>query len=70
MTQPFWSLLLHVLLVRHEFLVRAVISLFPAAAIAWGIVYKIGLWATLSLVLFMILRDFLLSGIIIATILW
>ncbi|KAL9709826.1 hypothetical protein Ac2012v2_006880 [Leucoagaricus gongylophorus] len=41
-----------------------------AAAIAWGIVYKIGLWATLSLVLFMILRDFLLSGIIIATILW
>ncbi|KAJ3560940.1 hypothetical protein NP233_g10509 [Leucocoprinus birnbaumii] len=40
------------------------------AAIAWGVVYKLGLWGTLSLALFMVLRDFLLSGIIVATILW
>ncbi|KAF5351038.1 hypothetical protein D9756_008316 [Leucocoprinus leucothites] len=40
------------------------------AAVAWGVVYKLGLWGILNLVLFMVLRDFLLSGIVIATILW
>jgi len=71
MTQLFWSLLLHVLPVRHKFCAHQVLSrAIPVAALAWGIVYRVGLWATLSLVLFMILRDFLLSGIIVATVLW
>ncbi|PPQ72386.1 hypothetical protein CVT26_006746 [Gymnopilus dilepis] len=40
------------------------------AAIAWGVVYSYSLTEMLSLAAFMILRDFLLSGVIVATIIW
>ncbi|KAJ7718696.1 UNC-50 [Mycena maculata] len=40
------------------------------AAVAWSLVYSLSLWQALELALLMILRDFLLSGIIISTILW
>ncbi|KAF6757639.1 UNC-50 [Ephemerocybe angulata] len=40
------------------------------SAIAWGVVYSYSVLETLMLALFMVLRDFLLSGILIATILW
>ncbi|KAF9057179.1 UNC-50 [Panaeolus papilionaceus] len=40
------------------------------SAIAWGVVYSYTLFKMLNLALLMILRDFLLSGIVVATILW
>jgi hypothetical protein len=40
------------------------------AAVAWSVVYSFSILETLRLVLFMILRDFLLSGIFIATVIW
>ncbi|CAA7270258.1 unnamed protein product [Cyclocybe aegerita] len=40
------------------------------SAIAWSVVYSYGLMEMLNLALFMILRDFLLSGILVATIIW
>jgi len=40
------------------------------SAIAWGIVYSYNVREILSIALIMIFRDFLLSGVIIATLLW
>ena len=39
-------------------------------AIAWGIIYSRDIWSIVKLAVTMILRDFLLSGIVISTILW
>ncbi|KAL0958037.1 hypothetical protein HGRIS_000213 [Hohenbuehelia grisea] len=40
------------------------------AAIAWSVVYSLGLFEAIKVAVFMIVRDFLISGIIIATLLW
>ncbi|KAF7291957.1 hypothetical protein MIND_01221300 [Mycena indigotica] len=40
------------------------------SAIAWSLVYSLGIFEALQLAILMVLRDFLLSGIIISTILW
>lgn len=43
---------------------------FLVSAIAWGIVYSYNVQGILHIALLMILRDFLLSGVVIATLLW
>ncbi|KAF7323611.1 hypothetical protein MKEN_00581600 [Mycena kentingensis (nom. inval.)] len=40
------------------------------SAIAWSLVYSLSIFEALELAILMVLRDFLLSGIIISTILW
>ena len=40
------------------------------SAIAWGVVYSYSVLEILSIALLMILRDFLVSGVVIATVLW
>ncbi|KAF8880064.1 UNC-50-like protein [Infundibulicybe gibba] len=40
------------------------------SAIAWAVVYSYSVFETIKLACFMILRDYLLSGIIISTLLW
>ncbi|KAJ7636923.1 UNC-50 [Roridomyces roridus] len=40
------------------------------SAIAWSLIYSLGIIQALQLALIMILRDFLLSGVVISTILW
>ena len=40
------------------------------SAIAWGIVYSYNVREILNVAFLMIFRDFLLSGVIIATLLW
>jgi len=40
------------------------------SAIAWGVVYSYSVLEILNIALFMIFRDFLVSGVIIATLLW
>lgn len=40
------------------------------SAVAWSVVYSYGLLQTIELALLMILRDYLLVGIVIATLLW
>ncbi len=44
--------------------------LFAVSAIAWAVVYSYSIFDTIKLTVLMILRDYLLSGIIIASILW
>lgn len=43
---------------------------FQVSAIIWGVVYSYSLQGYVTLAFTMILRDFLLSGIIVATIIW
>nr|GAT48853.1 predicted protein [Mycena chlorophos] len=43
---------------------------WSVAAVAWSLVYSLGIFEALELAILMVLRDFLLSGIIISTILW
>ena len=43
---------------------------FLVSAIAWGIVYSYSVQEMLSIALLMIFRDFLVSGFVIATVLW
>ena len=40
------------------------------SAIAWGVVYSYSVLEILSIALLMIFRDFLVSGVVIATVLW
>ena len=40
------------------------------AAVAWSVVYSYGLVGCFKLALLMILRDFLLVGVVVATIFW
>ncbi|RDB30395.1 Protein unc-50 [Hypsizygus marmoreus] len=40
------------------------------SAVAWAVVYSYSIFETIQLAFFMILRDYLLTGIVIATILW
>ncbi|KAJ6616502.1 UNC-50 [Mycena sp. CBHHK59/15] len=40
------------------------------SALAWSLIYSLSVLQALRLALFMILRDFLLSGVVISTILW
>ena len=40
------------------------------SAIAWSVVYSYSVWEALQLALLMIFRDYLLVGIVVATILW
>ncbi|KAF9003340.1 UNC-50-like protein [Cyathus striatus] len=40
------------------------------SAILWGVVYSYGITGTLTLAFLMIVRDFLLSGVLIATLIW
>lgn len=40
------------------------------SAIAWGIIYSRDIWSIVNLAVIMILRDFLLSGMVISTIIW
>ena len=44
--------------------------LFAVSAIAWAVVYSYSIFDTIKLAVLMILRDYFLSGIIIASILW
>lgn len=44
--------------------------LHAAAGIAWGLAYKHSPGEALTLAILMVLRDYLLTGVIIATILW
>lgn len=48
----------------------AFMNIIQVSAIAWGVVYSYGLVEMLTLAVLMILRDFLLSGIVVATLLW
>lgn len=41
-----------------------------AAAIAWSVFWSYGLYDTIRLVFLMVFRDFLLVGVISATLLW
>ena len=43
---------------------------YSVAAVAWSVVYSYGLAGCFKLALLMILRDFLLVGIVVATIFW
>ena len=43
---------------------------FLVSAIAWGIVYSYSVQEILNIALLMIFRDFLVSGVVIATLLW
>ncbi|KAG5353426.1 hypothetical protein C0989_006944 [Termitomyces sp. Mn162] len=43
---------------------------FKVAAVAWAVVYSYNIFDTLKLAFLMILRDYLFSGFIMATILW
>jgi hypothetical protein len=43
---------------------------FVVSAIAWGVVYSYSIVEMITLAVLMVLRDFLLSGFIVATILW
>ena len=43
---------------------------FLVSAIAWGVVYSYSVQEILNIALLMIFRDFLVSGIVIATLLW
>ena len=40
------------------------------SAVAWSVVYSYGIWGAIELAILMIVRDFLLVGFVIATILW
>lgn len=40
------------------------------SAVAWSVVYSYGILDAIKLALFMILRDYLSTGIVVATILW
>ncbi|TFK41449.1 UNC-50 [Crucibulum laeve] len=40
------------------------------SAVAWGVVYSYNIFEIINLALFMIVRDFLLSGVVVATLLW
>lgn len=40
------------------------------SAVAWAVVYSYSFLETIQLALFMIVRDYLLTGIVVATILW
>ncbi|KAF5383113.1 hypothetical protein D9615_005058 [Tricholomella constricta] len=40
------------------------------SAIAWAVVYQYSIFETIELAFFMIVRDYLLTGIVVATILW
>ncbi|KAI0360332.1 UNC-50-like protein [Trametes cingulata] len=40
------------------------------SAIAWSVVYSYGFWKAIELAIVMILRDFLLFGCVVATIIW
>lgn len=50
--------------------VRLNLNLYAVAAIAWSVVYSYGPLQAIQLALLMILRDYLLVGIVIATLLW
>ncbi len=41
-----------------------------AAALAWSVVWSYGLYDAIRLVFLMVFRDFLLVGVILATLLW
>ncbi|TBU52066.1 UNC-50-like protein [Dichomitus squalens] len=40
------------------------------SAIAWSVVYSYGIWGAIGLAILMVVRDYLLVGLVIATILW
>lgn len=40
------------------------------SAVAWSVVYSYGIWGAIELAILMIIRDYLLVGALIATILW
>lgn len=43
---------------------------FLVSAIAWGVVYSYSVQEILNIALLMIFRDFLVSGVVVATLLW
>jgi hypothetical protein len=43
---------------------------FLVSAIAWGVVYSYSVQEILNIAILMIFRDFLVSGLVIATLLW
>jgi hypothetical protein len=45
-------------------------DIIVAAALAWSVIWSYGLYETVRLVFLMIFRDFLLVGVISATLLW
>ncbi|TBU29465.1 UNC-50-like protein [Dichomitus squalens] len=40
------------------------------SAVAWSVVYSYGIWGAIGLAILMVVRDYLLFGFVIATILW
>lgn len=46
------------------------LNVSSVSAIAWGIIYSRDIWSIVNLAVIMILRDFLLSGMVISTIIW
>ena len=46
------------------------LSVSVVSAVAWSVVYSYGIWGAIELAILMIVRDFLLVGFVIATILW
>ncbi|EJF56563.1 UNC-50-like protein [Dichomitus squalens] len=40
------------------------------SAVAWSVVYSYGIWGAIGLAILMVVRDYLLVGFVIATILW
>lgn len=49
---------------------RLSLNVSQASAVIWGVVYSYSFQGYITLAFTMILRDFLLSGIIVATIIW
>ena len=47
-----------------------IILYHPVSAIAWSVVYMYGVLGAIRLAFFMIARDYLLTGVVVATILW
>lgn len=45
-------------------------SIYVVAAVAWSVVYSLSITQAVELALLMIFRDFVLSGIFVATLLW
>lgn len=46
------------------------LMVYSVAAVAWSVVYSYGLVGCFKLALLMIIRDFLLVGMVVATVFW
>ena len=51
-------------------IVLIICAMLCVSAVGWGVTYRLPIWGVMRLALLMVLRDFLGSGLVIATITW